>query len=243
MNISQVINTENNPVKAKVCGTASKEFTSLSEVEQVKTGSRVYCDEYQSAALIVSGDFVGEIQVMGYYAEGVNKNLRVRAAATEQLAHTITKPGCYLIDLCGLNWFVVRVDKYTSGTISANGTMFVKPLPNFAKRNELVATALGVTIPANSASNIILDRINIEEYPYQYVVARTNTGGKIKVKFNYKPNKQGTMGPPLDSIVVLETVTRGASDWIEAKGQNVTVYVDNGSDADLTCDVYLYGVR
>lgn len=245
MNISQVINRETNPVNAKLCEYGYKEFTSLTDAANVMSGSNIHAEGYQSAIINVTGDFVADVVVMPNYAGTAFGTLQVKNLKTGAVTKVITSAGCYIVDLSGVSAFRVRVNAYTSGTVSAAGLLLGKALSEDAisgGRNVLLAKAFGVTVPASTSDHLAIEKVDVRKYPYQYIVARTSSG-MITAKLYYSPSVEGDLGAPVPSITVMEDVlTRGASEWIEAKGDVVSVLLDNNSDADKTYDVYLYGV-
>lgn len=245
MNISQVINQETNPVNAKLCEYGYKEFTSLTDAAQVASGSSIHAEGYQSAIINVTGDFVADVVVMPNYAGTAFGTLQVKNLKSGEVTKVITSAGCYIVDLSGVAAFRVRVNAYTSGTVSAAGLLLGKPLSEntiSGGRNVLLATAFGVTVPANTSNHKVIEKVDVRKYPYNYITVRASSG-TITSKLYYSSSVEGDLGAPVPAITVMEEVlTRGASEWIEAKGNIVSVLLDNNSDAEQTYDVYLYGV-
>lgn len=111
-------------------------------------------------------------------------------------------------------------------------------------RNVMIANAFGITVGAGATINSVINQVDISGYVFNYLVIRSDKSHNFTASLWYRHNPEGSLSSPNGVIEVISgEMIRGASDWVEVKGNKINVQIQNKSDEDRQYDVYLYGVR
>lgn len=221
--------------------------TSLNSVSEVQSGKELDITNASTVIVRVTGDFVGKVIVgakaidntttWGYWVENLDTGVPVK---------TITKSGLYLFRNCGYKTLSGRLAEWTSGTVTVDLIAFIaSPTFENRKKNVEIANALGVSVEAGAYTKVI-DRLDISEYPFQYVTVRADSKHDFTVGIWYCATNVADASFPstIGDITILSgNQIRGYSEWVEAKGTKCEVYITNKDTVAHTYDLFLFGVR
>ncbi|MDD2260316.1 MAG: hypothetical protein PHO87_04895 [Acholeplasmataceae bacterium] len=226
------------------------------------TGNVINCIGGLSARMIVTGVFNATVLLDVKINGAWGNYLPLYIQTGENRGRYIISADVYYADIpIGATEIKAYVSNYVSGSISAVIDVMTVPFISqyFKKsKNVLLAINTGFAVASGATTRVTFtgrryDAINISDFPYQYVVVKGNTATTINsynVYFSYfNSEKFSSLGAVLPNIEVIDSatatgdITRTCSEWIEAMGSDVSVYIKNNDSAERTFIVCLYGVR
>lgn len=253
MEMAQVINPKTNPVNSSISKMTYEEVQVLSNLQDTGNGTLINVDGKSSVVLYVTGSFVATIVAQGSTGTSFPPNTAEQAikaydVSDEKYVTKITKPGVYVLENIGYSKFRVRVDRYTSGSVSVLARAFVEPIElgqskeRKKPRLERVAEKTGYKVSANQEV-MAIPIFDCSDYVYLFVVARSNTAHSRRIAFNFSFSNQ-TLGPTYGDVYAIDdSKDRSKSERIEPLSESVSLWVKNNDSAEHTYDIFVYGVR
>ncbi len=248
MKMTYNVNPQEQPVNAKICDYGAEEVVSLDNVSEVRTGMRFDVKGKTFAHIRVDGEFEAEVIVLGYFSDksGDHEIATVYKHKSCESVRVITGAGGYFVDLTKYQFICARVNKYTSGSVTATMTLFTKPTVPYVEKDRNSQIAYSHAFSVNGGGyGCPVNTISIGGFPFQYVVVRADASHDFRVAFYYGVSNMGSFGAPMGDMFVadVKNTVRTVSDWTEAKGDKLSVYIHNDDTEAHNYDVYLYGVR
>ena len=259
MEMTQIINKENNPVNSKNCGYNHENIKWITDMSAVGNGTKLDVKGKSFVVATISGTFDATVCFIGYYDNGSAGTSRSRLNAknciTGEITSNIKAAGAYIIDVSNVAYIMARCDAYTSGAVSVDGIVYTKPIQqgtfptevivvSSSNRNVMIGKAFNITVAAGATSSYVISNVDVGGYVFNYLVVRSDKQHPFIASLWYQPNPAGSIGYNQGVIDVISVNDfRGTSDWIEVKGNTISVQIKNDSSEDRKYDVYLYGVR
>jgi hypothetical protein len=247
MEMTYNVNPEQSPVNSKLCDYSVEKVVLFDGKTGTGSAQSIDVSGKTFAYIDVFGTFDASIRVLGYYTDrsGDSEYVELMERRSNAPIKSIRAAGGYFIDLTKYTWITVTVLNYTSGDINVQAQFYTKPIGDLfsAERNAQLAYSHAVPVDGGAYALAIED-VKISKYPFQYVAVRADSSHNFRVSLYYRHTNNGSLGSVNGDLFALdlENTVRGVSEWIEARGNIVDVYIYNDSGEAHTYDVYLYGV-
>lgn len=247
MEMTYNVNPQEQPVNTKLCDYSVEKVVLFDGKTGTGSAQSIDVSGKTFAYIDVFGTFDATIRVLGYYTDRSGDNEFVSLTERNSIVpfNLIRAAGGYFIDLTKYTWITVQVINYTSGDINVQAQFYTKPIGDLfsAERNAQLAYSYAVPVDGGAYALAIED-VKISKYPFQYVAVRSESNHNFRVSLYYRHTNFGSLGAVNGDLFALniENARRGVSEWIEARGNIVDVYIYNDSGEAHIYDVYLYGV-
>lgn len=213
-------------------------------------GTKAAVEGFNTVAIEVTGEFEATMIVRGTVFGDLPAEPRPTLPVIDYLGNhlmSIKKEGIYYLSVTGLKEIDVRVDNYTSGSVTVKSRAMAMPLNAFAihkKKIHLIDSWKGESIAADTVENW---GFNIDQFPINFVQVRADSSHDWSVTFNYTNQYDSDFGgsiAPSVTAIDAEDELRSQSEWIKVRSDYLTMYVRNkDTESSHTYDILLFGVR
>lgn len=257
MEITQIINGQKNPVNTSLAKIQYEEVQVHDNLQDTGGGNLVDVDGKSSVLLFVTGDFNAKIFTHGSidgstfpeYERNFNDSaMLVYDFLNDNYVRVITKAGVYLVENLGYKKLRVRVNEYTSGSVSVLARVFVEPVAMGQLYNKQkprivrLAKLAGYSVNANTEVKAI-DAMDCSDYVYLFVVSRSDSEHSRSIAFTFA-FADGTLGATYGDVSAIDdSEQRSKSERIEPLSEIFNLWVTNKDSQAHTYDIFVYGVR
>lgn len=229
--------------------------------DSVSTGKVMDISGRRSVIINVTGDFVANITLVVQLTKGGFRqqlfNL-IEAGSGEKIEDgRLTKKGVYVADISGFSTLATRVNEIEEGnvTISVEAVTVPNILIENAKRLELIDAV-------NKPRNVLLysgetevekgeiKRIGnnlAQDFVMVYAVVKVDVPHDAQLDFSFTTSLDdfSVSSPPIHAFSIKKegSPLRLCSDWIEVKGDRVSLIVTNNSEVKQNYKIAFFGVR